>query len=59
MNKQATFLLLSFIALFSITVTASGAAPKQTPPSKQQAGAQHDLTIFFANDVRGETGPCG
>ena len=59
MNKQATFLLLSFIALLSISVTVSGAAPKQAPPQKGQTGTQHDLTIFFANDVRGETEPCG
>jgi len=59
MNKQATFLLLCLLALPNITVPASWAAPKQAPPQKQQAGAQHDLTIFFANDVRGETEPCG
>jgi hypothetical protein len=54
MNKQATFLLLSFLALLSTTTPASGAS---TP--KQQPGAQHELTIFFSNDVRGETEPCG
>ena len=53
MNKQATFLLFSFLALLSITVTASGATPKQQP------GTQHELAIFFANDVKGETEPCG
>ena len=59
MNKQTTLLLLSFFALLSITVTASGAAPKQPADPKQQQGAQHELTIFFSNDVRGETEPCG
>lgn len=59
MNKQATLLLLSFLALLSITVTASGATPKQTATPKQQPGTQHELTIFFANDVKGETEPCG
>lgn len=60
MNKQATFLLLSFLALFSITAPASGASGKGTDNNpKQQAGAQHDLSIFFSNDVRGETEPCG
>lgn len=59
MNKQATFLLLSFLALLSITAPASGAAPKQTGSPKPQPGGQHELTIFFSNDVRGETEPCG
>lgn len=59
MNKQTTLLLLSFLALLSITVTASGAAPKQTANPKQQPGAPHELAIFFANDVKGETEPCG
>ena len=59
MNKQTTFLLLFFLALLSITASASGAAPKRTNNPGQQAGMQHDLTIFFSNDVRGETEPCG
>jgi hypothetical protein len=59
MNKQATLLLLSFFILLSITITASGAAPKQTANPKQRPGAQHELTVFVANDVRGETEPCG
>lgn len=59
MNKQATFLLLSFLALLSITAPASSAAPKQTDSPKQQSRGQHELTIFFSNDVRGETEPCG
>ncbi len=59
MNKQTTFLLLSFLALLSITAPSSGAAAKRADNPKQQAGAQHDLTIFFSNDVKGETEPCG
>ena len=59
MNKQAAFLLLSFLALFSITAPASEAATKQTDNPGQHTGAQRDLTIFFSNDVRGETEPCG
>ena len=59
MNKQATFLLLSFFALLSITASASGAASKQTDNPKQRPGAQHELTILFSNDVKGETEPCG
>ena len=59
MNKQTTFLLLSFLALFSITAPTAWAAGKQTNNSSQSAGAQRDLTIFFSNDVRGETEPCG
>jgi hypothetical protein len=59
MNKQTTFLLLSLLALLSILAPASGAAPKRTDNPSQQAGAQQELTIFFANDVRGETEPCG
>lgn len=59
MNKQAIFLLLSFLALLSITAPASEAVTKQTDNPKQHTGALHDLTIFFANDVRGETEPCG
>jgi len=59
MNKQATFLLLFFLALCSITAPASGAAPKRADNQKQQVAMQRDLTIFFANDVKGETEPCG
>lgn len=59
MNKQATFLLLFFLALLNITGPASAAAPKRTHTPSQQTGEQHDLTIFFSNDVRGETEPCG
>lgn len=53
MNKQATFLLLSFLTLLSMTAPASGSTPKQQP------SGQHELTLFFSNDVRGETEPCG
>lgn len=59
MNKQATFLLLSFLALFSITAPASGALEKGKGNASQPTEALHDLTIFFSNDVRGETEPCG
>jgi len=58
MNKQTTFLLLSLLALLSITAAASGAAPKRAD-TPQPAKEQQELTIFFANDVRGETEPCG
>ena len=58
MNKQTTFLLLSFLALLSIAAPASESAPKRTDNQKH-AGMQHDLTIFFSNDVKGETEPCG
>jgi len=59
MNKQTIFLLLSFLALLSITAPTSGASPRQADNLKQQTGKQHDLTIFFSNDVKGETEPCG
>jgi len=59
MNKQATFLLLSFLALFSLTAPASGAAEKGKSNASQPTAALRDLTIFFSNDVRGETEPCG
>jgi len=59
MNKQATFLLFSFLALFSITTPASGASEKGKANASQPAEALRDLTIFFSNDVRGETEPCG
>lgn len=59
MKKQTTFLLLSLLVLFSITAAAAGAAPKRADTPKQSARAQQELTIFFANDVRGETEPCG
>jgi hypothetical protein len=59
MNKQTTFLLLSLLALLSILAPAAGAAPKRADTPKQPAEGQHELTIFFANDVRGETEPCG
>ena len=53
MKKQATFLLISFFILFTTTAPTSGASPKQ--PN----GGQHELTIFYSNDVKGETEPCG
>ena len=59
MNKQATFLLLSFLALFSITAPASGASAKGKVNASQPAETLRDLTIFFSNDVKGETEPCG
>lgn len=59
MNKQTTFLLLSLLALLSITASAAGAGPKRANTPNQQGGGQQELTIFFANDVRGETEPCG
>jgi len=58
MNKQTTFLLLFFLALLSITAFASGAAPKQAD-NPGQTREEQELTIFFSNDVRGETEPCG
>ena len=60
MNKQITVLLLSFLALLSITAPASEAASRKGIDNpNQQAGTPHDLTIFFSNDVKGETEPCG
>jgi len=60
MNKQATSLLFCFLALLgSITAPAAEAATKRTDTPKPQAGARQELTIFFSNDVRGETEPCG
>lgn len=59
MNKQTIFLLFSLLALLSITVSVAGAAPKRADTPKQPAKGQQELTIFFANDVRGETEPCG
>ncbi len=59
MNKQATFLLLSIFALLSMSAPASWAAEKRADNPSQPAGTQRDLTIFFSNDVRGETEPCG
>lgn len=59
MNKQTTFLLLSLLALLSIAASAAWAAPKRAATSEQPAKEQQELTIFFANDVRGETEPCG
>ena len=57
MNKQAPLLLLSFLVLLSITAPTSGAAPKRTDTPSQQTGTQHDLTVFFSNDVRGKQSP--
>ena len=59
MNKQATFLLLSFLALFSLAAPATGASEKVKANASRPTEALRDLTIFFSNDVRGETEPCG
>jgi len=54
MNRHAAFLLFFSLALLSITLPTAGGAAQQASPS-----ARHELSIFFANDVRGETEPCG
>ena len=54
MNRHAVFLLFFSLALLSITVPTAGDAAQQATPS-----ARHGLSLFFANDVRGETEPCG
>lgn len=59
MNKQATFLLLSFLTLFSLAAPAIGASEKGKVNANRPTEALHDLTIFFSNDVKGETEPCG
>ncbi len=60
MNKQATFLLLSFFALLCMNTPSLGAPSRRgADKPKQHAGTLHNLTIFFSNDVRGETEPCG
>lgn len=59
MNKQATLLLLCFLTLLSLTATASGASEKRKVNASQPTEVLRDLTIFFSNDVKGETEPCG
>lgn len=54
MNRHAAFLLFFSLALLSITVPTAGHAAQQASPS-----VRHELSLFFANDVRGETEPCG
>ena len=56
MNRSA-FLLLALVITFTLTIPA-GAIGEKTggiiPPTDL-----HDITIFYSNDVRGETEPCG
>lgn len=54
MNRHAVFLLFFSLALLSITVPTAGDAAQQARPP-----VRHELSLFFANDVRGETEPCG
>ncbi len=54
MNRHAAFLLFFSLALLSITLPTPGDAAQQTTPP-----VRHELSLFFANDVRGETEPCG
>lgn len=54
MNRHAVFLLFFSLALLSIPLPTAGDAAQQSPPP-----VRHELSIFFANDVRGETEPCG
>ncbi len=54
MNRHAVFLLFFSLALLSITMPTAGDAAQQARPP-----VRHELSLFFANDVRGETEPCG
>ena len=54
MNRHAAFLLFFSLTLLSITVPTAGDAAQQARPP-----VRHELSLFFANDVRGETEPCG
>lgn len=56
MNKSSTLLLALLISLTQ--AFTAGAAGERTVGGNPPAGL-HELTFFFANDVRGETEPCG
>jgi hypothetical protein len=55
--KKSFLLFSSLLILFALAIFA-GAAEKKTGGSNAPIDL-HDITIFFANDVRGETEPCG
>lgn len=56
MNKS--FLLLLTLLLSLIFVCTAGGAGEKAHPTTLQKDL-HEITIFYANDVRGETEPCG
>ncbi len=56
MNKSP-FLLLALLVSLTLAITA-GAVEKKAGGGNPPTGP-HEITIFFANDVRGETEPCG
>ena len=56
MNKLS-FILPALLVSLTLAITA-GAVEKKTAGINPQTGL-HDITIFFSNDVHGETEPCG
>jgi len=55
---KKTFLLFSTLLALLTLAGISGAAEKKAGAINQAKGLR-ELTLFFANDVRGETEPCG
>lgn len=55
--KKSFLLLSSLLILLALSIFA-GAAEKKAGAINTPTEL-HDITIFFANDVRGETEPCG
>jgi hypothetical protein len=56
MNRSA-FFLLALVVTFTLTIPA-GAVGEKTGGINPSTDL-HDITILYANDVRGETEPCG
>lgn len=55
---QRTVFLFSILLVLLILTGISGAAGKKAGAINPPTGLR-ELTLFFANDVRGETEPCG
>jgi len=55
---KKSFLLLSSLSILLALSIYAGATEKKAGGSNAPTDL-HDITIFFTNDVRGETEPCG
>ena len=55
--NRSSFLLLALLA--SLTLAMPAGAVVKKADNINPHGSLHDITIFFSNDVRGETEPCG
>jgi hypothetical protein len=56
MNKS---FFLPFVLLISLTCAGAAGSFEKTGGAIKPPAGLHDITIFYSNDVRGETEPCG